>query len=999
MSGFSWHLLRLKNRKNAGIIPPGAPPRDRDGANLAGTTEARENCIGGQGASRDVGPGVCKAESSTRGESGVMGATVDTLEETQILSRSVPQGVSSGHGNDLSAEPLHGEPLSMKFFHPSGSRPLPGYTIKRGVGIGGFGEVYFALSDAGKEVALKSVQRNLEIELRGVTQCLNLKHPNLVSLHDIRFDESGQAWIVMEYVAGESMRAVLDEAPRGIPPHEVLRWFAGLAAGVAHLHHAGIVHRDLKPGNIFDDRGTIKIGDYGLSKYISASRRGGHTESIGTLHYMAPEVGRGSYGREIDIYAMGVILYELLTGRLPFDGESTQEIIMKHLTANPDLTGIADPYRMVIWQALQKNPSSRQQSVAEMIAPLGIELDSQGMPRTVDLSALHQRGHGAAATSPAAARWPHDYFFPRSEGFRTAAGSAQFGGSPAASSEVRFGPVRHHGSAVAAGNPSPFPATPPPYSVSIPFAPVEVPNSQPREPLARAVAMGFEKVRQWWQRNEVPGLRWLLLGVFSVLVLANLYWLFPTLMVLALLYPVYLFFYFVSGAAGSAPAHGGVPPMGILQSPLPRLLTSAEWRARKRAEYGTKPLSIQLAEVGQATVSGGLSSLVVAGGLGVFALRGESWTYAATAPYVWSAVVAMLATGIVLTLGKRWEKQEQATLGRRLAMLPFGAGVGAVAYWLAQFLFLPLDQELPRDRLVPLLPEGLLAAHVPHGLALMMAHFACLFAALRWWRIVDPLRRSRLSLWSVAVAVVAQWALNLVLPVPQPMGMMTAGVMALAMQWAAPWDDPRQKLRAHNRGLQLGAVMLACLVVPATATVPAMGQDKEPATLSVPPMDETIYPETRPSWLEDLPELEGEIAVWPVKSRLFLSQREARENLEAQVHGAVLAYAEHVLGESLAAPLALEKIGKVWQVELDEIPAKDRYQGTAQVGGEVRHEEAVMLRFDSLYRDQLQKAWRENVLRDRMISLGIVVGGGLSTLLAATGLVQRRNRQQSIRSS
>ena len=79
----------------------------------------------------------------------------------------------------------------MKFSYPSGSKPLDGYTIKRGIGIGGFGEVYFALSDAGKEVALKKIQRNLDVELRGVRQCLNLKHVNLISLWDIRSSEFG----------------------------------------------------------------------------------------------------------------------------------------------------------------------------------------------------------------------------------------------------------------------------------------------------------------------------------------------------------------------------------------------------------------------------------------------------------------------------------------------------------------------------------------------------------------------------------------------------------------------------------------------------------------------------------------------------------------------------------------------------------------------------------------------------------------------------------------
>ncbi len=74
----------------------------------------------------------------------------------------------------------------LKFSHPSGARPLDGYTIKRGIGRGGFGEVYFAVSDGGKEVALKLIRHNLDIELRGVTHCLNLKHPNLIALYDVR---------------------------------------------------------------------------------------------------------------------------------------------------------------------------------------------------------------------------------------------------------------------------------------------------------------------------------------------------------------------------------------------------------------------------------------------------------------------------------------------------------------------------------------------------------------------------------------------------------------------------------------------------------------------------------------------------------------------------------------------------------------------------------------------------------------------------------------------
>ncbi len=141
-------------------------------------------------------------------------------------------------------------------------------------------------------------------------------------------------------------------------------------AGVNYLHDHGIVHRDLKPGNVFRDDGQIKLGDYGLSKFISCSRRSGQTESIGTVHYMAPEVANGRYGKEIDIYALGIVLYEMLTGHVPFEGESVGEILMKHLTAEPTLEGVPDAYRPMIARALAKDPMARFASVSEMFSAL-----------------------------------------------------------------------------------------------------------------------------------------------------------------------------------------------------------------------------------------------------------------------------------------------------------------------------------------------------------------------------------------------------------------------------------------------------------------------------------------------------------------------------------------------------------------------------------------------------------------------------------------------------
>jgi hypothetical protein len=255
----------------------------------------------------------------------------------------------------------------MKFIYNSGQRPLDGYTLKRGIGRGGFGEVYYAVSDGGKEVALKLVRGgNLEIELRGMAQCLNLKHPHLVSLYDLRTDPQGDHWVVMEYIAGEPLSAILNRHPDGLPQELAQQWFLALTKAVGYLHDHGIVHRDLKPANIFVENGVVKVGDYGLSKFISNSQHTGQTQSVGTVHYMAPEISTGNYNKQIDIYASGIILYEMLTGHVPFDGESAGEILMKHLTTPPDLSKLPGEYVTIVGRALAKNPAHRYVSLAEM---------------------------------------------------------------------------------------------------------------------------------------------------------------------------------------------------------------------------------------------------------------------------------------------------------------------------------------------------------------------------------------------------------------------------------------------------------------------------------------------------------------------------------------------------------------------------------------------------------------------------------------------------------
>lgn len=253
----------------------------------------------------------------------------------------------------------------MKFTYRSGQRPLAGYTIKRGVGQGGFGEVYFAVSDGGKEVALKLLHRHSDAELRGVAHCLNLKHANLVHLYDLLTDDRADKWVVMEYVFGESLAQWINRFPTGLPADVAKEWFAALARGVSYLHDHGVVHRDLKPANVFVEHGHVKIGDYGLSRRISGSMGGEMTRKVGTPYYMAPEIKNGNYSTSIDVYALGVILFEMLTGHPPFEGQTTEEVLIKHQTDTPDVSRLPPVFAPVLQKALEKDPAKRYANVRE----------------------------------------------------------------------------------------------------------------------------------------------------------------------------------------------------------------------------------------------------------------------------------------------------------------------------------------------------------------------------------------------------------------------------------------------------------------------------------------------------------------------------------------------------------------------------------------------------------------------------------------------------------
>lgn len=167
-------------------------------------------------------------------------------------------------------------------------------------------------------------------------------------------------------------------------------------------------------------------------------------------------------------------------------------------------------------------------------------------------------------------------------------------------------------------------------------------------------------------------------------------------------------------------------------------------------------------------------------------------------------------------------------------------------------------------------------------------------------------------------------------------------------------------------------------------------KDQPAHALSVAPLDQPVYPEDRPQWIDDPPQLGGEgDEVWPVQSLLRATPEEARESLRVQMQGAAAAYAEQFLGDERAHLLGDSAL---WHWELDEIPAHDRYSGTVKVGEQTIYEEAVRLRFDEPYRQHMAAAWQEREVGRRLSFMGMAGGAGLCVLLAGTGLIRRMSQ-------
>lgn len=273
------------------------------------------------------------------------------------------------------------------------------YKIIKMIGDGGMANVYLA-SDMilNREVAVKVLRheladdstfiRRFEREARAVT---SLSHPNIVGIYDIGNDK-GNYYIVMEYIEGKTLKHLIKER-QSLTVTETLALMKQITAGVAHAHNHGIIHRDLKPQNILLKRdGTVKITDFGIAITSSATTSITKTNSImGSVHYLAPEIARGDAASiQSDIYALGIIMYEMLTGMLPFRDSAPAAVVMKHMrepfpsVRDFDAT-IPQSIENTIMLATAKSKRNRFRTTREFYASLQTALNSRRMhePRVV----------------------------------------------------------------------------------------------------------------------------------------------------------------------------------------------------------------------------------------------------------------------------------------------------------------------------------------------------------------------------------------------------------------------------------------------------------------------------------------------------------------------------------------------------------------------------------------------------------------------------------------
>lgn len=267
------------------------------------------------------------------------------------------------------------------------------YEVQQKIGVGGMADVYRGKDTLlGRPVAIKILHQNFGSDQdfvarfkREAQAAGKLNHPNVVSMYDVGFDQ-GFHYIIMEYVSGCTLKEYIQHHGAQVTVQEAVKITVAIAEGLEHAHMMGIVHCDVKPHNILiTDSGRVKVTDFGIARAINSATTMMYTNSVmGSAHYISPEQASGkSINVSTDIYSLGVVLYELLTGEVPFRGETPVSVALQHVkdpVVAPRIKNAMIPTQLeqVVLIALEKEPGKRFGSISEMIQALRMSLGYRG---------------------------------------------------------------------------------------------------------------------------------------------------------------------------------------------------------------------------------------------------------------------------------------------------------------------------------------------------------------------------------------------------------------------------------------------------------------------------------------------------------------------------------------------------------------------------------------------------------------------------------------------
>ncbi|HHV65247.1 MAG TPA: Stk1 family PASTA domain-containing Ser/Thr kinase [Peptococcaceae bacterium] len=257
------------------------------------------------------------------------------------------------------------------------------YEIEEKIGTGGMAIVYKAKDTLlNRTVAIKVLREQFASDegfirrfRREAQSAASLSHPNIVSIYDVGKDGQ-EDYIVMEYVKGRTLKDIIrKQAP--LPAEQAILLVRQIGEALAHAHANHIIHRDIKPQNIIvTDDGRVKVTDFGIARAVSAATLTHTGDIVGSVHYLSPEQAKGAQITEqSDLYSLGIILYELITGKVPYDGDTPITIALKHVQEEPVLPGkivdgVPEELNAIIMKALAKSVKDRYKSAGEFLGDL-----------------------------------------------------------------------------------------------------------------------------------------------------------------------------------------------------------------------------------------------------------------------------------------------------------------------------------------------------------------------------------------------------------------------------------------------------------------------------------------------------------------------------------------------------------------------------------------------------------------------------------------------------